>query len=639
MKKFIAVFLLFLFSQVEANAVEDSLSFDFYDCSKNVSTVYFNQSESGLESNFVFSDANLSLYIQKALDQNYSIKIAKDRIAQYQNLAKGVNSARLPQLSVSPQANAQRNMSTSSGNFTETGFYNLPVQLSWELDIWGKNSLKYKSAKLNTFAKEQELNMTKLTVITDLSVSYYNLVLTDYLISNTQERIKNLEETITLKNSLYKNGIINFDDIYLVKNEYSQTIEELCQYNNQQKIFAHQIYVLTGEIPKNTEELARSTISDLKIPTTLSLKNSEMLMFSRPDVMIAKSELDKAHIDVKVAQREFLPSLYLNELIGLSSLNFLDLFNWYSRIYQFGGQLAADLYTGGYKMSNLNYNREILREKLHNYYSVEDSVIEVANGNLDEDIDVPEIDLLKELTVSIKKMVKRLKNQIVRLSQLEQYKTNFLQNITHEIKTPITAINSAIELLETKNSLDENDRECFDIIRFQTKSINKLVNDILALSEIEIEKTNEDKNFAKINLNALVERAIAYMSFSDTKINFIQNEKVEIYANEELLMTAISNLLSNAIRYSESDKIDVVLTKNGSVVELSVTDFGVGIAEEHLGHIFERFYRVDKNRSRKLGGSGLGLAIVKNIVELRNGTISAESTVGKGTKFLMKFST
>ena len=136
MKKFIAVFLLFLFSQVEANAVEDSLSFDFYDWSKNVSTVYFNQSESGLESNFVFSDANLSLYIQKALDQNYSIKIAKDRIAQYQNLAKGVNSARLPQLSVSPQANAQRNMSTSSGNFTETGFYNLPVQLRLRTGIW-----------------------------------------------------------------------------------------------------------------------------------------------------------------------------------------------------------------------------------------------------------------------------------------------------------------------------------------------------------------------------------------------------------------------------------------------------------------------------------------------------------------------
>lgn len=102
----------------------------------------------------------------------------------------------------------------------------------------------------------------------------------------------------------------------------------------------------------------------------MTLDNTELLMFTRPDVLIAKSELDKAHIDVKVAQREFLPSVYLNELIGLSTLSFSDLFNWYSRIYQFGGQIIADLYTGGYKKANLNYNREVLQEKMHNYYSV-----------------------------------------------------------------------------------------------------------------------------------------------------------------------------------------------------------------------------------------------------------------------------
>lgn len=95
--------------------------------------------------------------------------------------------------------------------------------------------------------------------------------------------------------------------------------------------------------------------------------------------------------------------------------------------------------------------------------------------------------------------------------------------------------------------------------------------------------------------------------------------------------------MSNAIRYSGSDKIDVTLAKDGNIAELSVLDYGVGIADEHLSHLFERFYRVDKNRSRKLGGSGLGLAIVKNIVELHGGTISVESTLGKGTKFLMKF--
>lgn len=269
------------------------------------------------------------------------------------------------------------------------------------------------------------------------------------------------------------------------------------------------------------------------------------------------------------------------------------------------------------------------------FNKLEDSVIEVANGNLDAKIEIPKINLLKELTISIKKMVKRLKNQIERLSQLEEYKTNFLQNITHEIKTPITAINSAIELLETQNNLNDEDRECFDIIRFQTKAIDKLVNDILSLSEIEIEKTSEDKHFEKFNLNSMIERVIAYMSFSDVKINFVQNAEVDFYGNEELLSTALSNLLTNALRYSTSETVDVILNKTENNIEIEVKDYGTGIKQEHLNHIFERFYRVDKNRSRKLGGSGLGLAITKNIVELHNGTITVESELNKGTNFLI----
>ena len=93
------------------------------------------------------------------------------------------------------------------------------------------------------------------------------------------------------------------------------------------------------------------------------------------------------------------------------------------------------------------------------FNNLEDSVIQVANGNLDTKIIIPKIDLLKELTLSIKKMVQRLKTQIKRLTQLEEYKSDFLQNITHEIKTPITAINSAIELLEVRNTISDDDKE------------------------------------------------------------------------------------------------------------------------------------------------------------------------------------
>lgn len=353
---------------IPANAINEPIPTDFNNWYSQSTPVYFNTTETSVNSYNIYNDKYLKEYIEKSLTANYSLKIAKDRILQYQNLAKEVNSARLPFVSISPSANLQRNMSTSSGKYTPTDFYNLPLQLNWELDIWGKNSLKYQSSKLDIYAKEQELNMTKLSVINDLAVSYYNLILADYLIQNTQYRVSNLEETIKLKESLYKNGIINYDDIYLTNYEYSQTVEELNQYKIQRGIFTHQIYVLIGEVPK--EDLSHSEISNLKIPQSITLNNAELMMFTRPDVLIAKSELDKAHIDVKVAQREFLPSVYLNELIGLSTLSFSDLFNWYSRIYQFGGQVVADLYTGGYKKANLNYNRQVLQEKTHSYYSI-----------------------------------------------------------------------------------------------------------------------------------------------------------------------------------------------------------------------------------------------------------------------------
>lgn len=268
------------------------------------------------------------------------------------------------------------------------------------------------------------------------------------------------------------------------------------------------------------------------------------------------------------------------------------------------------------------------------FNKLEDSVIEVANGNLDSEIGIPKMGLLKELTLSIKKMVKRLKIQIERLQQLEQYKSEFLQNITHEIKTPITAINSAIELIETRNSIDENDKECFEIIHFQTKAIDKLVNDILCLSETEVSKTDENNHFETFNLNHLIEKVIDEFSYTDIKINFIQNETIMFNGDKNLLSTALSNLVSNAIKYAKTEKIDISLVKNNKI-ELIVKDYGIGIEKEHLNHIFERFYRVDKTRSRKLGGTGLGLAIVKNIIALHNGSITVESELNKGTSFII----
>lgn len=263
----------------------------------------------------------------------------------------------------------------------------------------------------------------------------------------------------------------------------------------------------------------------------------------------------------------------------------------------------------------------------------ENSVIKIANGELDTPIDVPDLDLLEELSISVKKMVLRLKNQIYRLTQLEEYKSNFLQDITHEIKTPITAINSAIELIESDNSITCNNRECLDIIQFQVKSINTLVNDILCLSETEVAKSDEKRNFKTFSLNKMVEKTVDNFTYLFPNIQIYSQEETSIEGNEELLSRALSNLLTNAIKYSGSPKIDVLLEKNNGKVELKVRDYGIGIPEEHLEHVFERFYRVDKARSRKSGGTGLGLAIVKNIAELHCAQVYVESIPNEETTF------
>ena len=369
MKRILIVLSIFLFvGNTPVVAVEDVSAVIPSVWQEDVSLFSISENET-TPLDVPFQDEFLANYLQKAFVGNFSIKMAEDRILEYNELSKKVNAQRLPWLSISPEMNAQRNLQTSSNTYSKYELYNLPLNLNWELDIFGKNKQKYQSSKLDIEIKKHELNATKLSISKNLEVSYYNLLLSDFLIQNSQKIISNLQETITLKEQLYNGGIISYDDIYLSKLEYSKEIEQLNQYKIQNEVFKHQIQCLIGDMDNENNQIERENIENVQIPKTLSISFPEILMTNRPDVLIAKTELDKAHIDVKVAQKEFYPTIYLNELIGLASVNFSDLFNWYSRIYKLGGQIVQDLYTGGYKTANLKYNRAVLKEKLHNYFN------------------------------------------------------------------------------------------------------------------------------------------------------------------------------------------------------------------------------------------------------------------------------
>ncbi len=231
-------------------------------------------------------------------------------------------------------------------------------------------------------------------------------------------------------------------------------------------------------------------------------------------------------------------------------------------------------------------------------------------------------------------------NDITRIKQLENFRKDFVANVSHEIKTPLTAIKGSVETLIEGNAIHNPvDAEKFlSIIVKHTERLNALVEDILSLSAIERETAAGEFNFADVPVKDIVNNSaeLCKVKAEARKINIVCTcpEDIYIRADKGMMEQALVNLIDNAIKYSnENSNIDVQVEKDSKSIILSVNDYGCGIPKEHIPRLFERFYRVDKARSRKLGGTGLGLAIVKHLVHGHNGTVAVDSIPGKGSSF------
>ncbi|MCI1943837.1 two-component system histidine kinase PnpS [Clostridium luticellarii] len=226
---------------------------------------------------------------------------------------------------------------------------------------------------------------------------------------------------------------------------------------------------------------------------------------------------------------------------------------------------------------------------------------------------------------------------ITDIKKLENMRSQFVANVSHELKTPLTSIKGFAETL--KYVEDEEDKNKFlNIINDEADRLTRLINDILTLSHIENSKMNKSKI---VGVNYMIENICCMMQASAEKKHIaIRNnlcEEPNIWGDGDRFKQMVINLVDNAIKYTDNGGQVKVSTdiKDGSYL-ISVEDNGVGISKKHQEKLFERFYRVDKARSRSAGGTGLGLAIVKHIVLGFNGTIELESEVGKGSKFTIK---
>ena len=230
------------------------------------------------------------------------------------------------------------------------------------------------------------------------------------------------------------------------------------------------------------------------------------------------------------------------------------------------------------------------------------------------------------------------------MRKLEAFRRDFISNVTHEIKTPVTGILGAVDVLADGGyGLDERDRqELLKVLKDQSVRLNALVEDILQLARLEKAEASRTAEFAICNVGDVVETAVNLVrplaDRSGIAISMGRLPVLNRSCDPRLIESAVSNLVQNAIRHSGTKAIEVTAAgRSDGRAEIVVTDYGVGIPDDCQARIFERFYRVDRDRSRALGGTGLGLAIVKHIAQLHGGEVSVESRLGEGSTFRLVF--
>jgi two-component system phosphate regulon sensor histidine kinase PhoR len=230
-------------------------------------------------------------------------------------------------------------------------------------------------------------------------------------------------------------------------------------------------------------------------------------------------------------------------------------------------------------------------------------------------------------------------NEIAQLKQLEKYRREFLGNVSHELKTPIFSIQGYILTL-LDGGLEDPDINRLYLEKTE-KSINRMISIVEDLESISRLESGELKlQYEEFNIVALVKEIFELQEIITEKLNiklkFAQNydKPIWVYADKKRITEVINNLIVNAIKYGKPNgRVVVAFFEMGKNILVEVEDNGIGISSRDVSRIFERFYRVDKSRSREQGGTGLGLAIVKHIIEAHEQKINVRSTLGKGTTF------
>ncbi|WP_243096877.1 sensor histidine kinase [Thermohalobacter berrensis] len=261
------------------------------------------------------------------------------------------------------------------------------------------------------------------------------------------------------------------------------------------------------------------------------------------------------------------------------------------------------------------------------------AIKEMAQGKLGKKVRITTNDEFKQLGSAFNIMS-------TKLDQVDKQRKDFVANVSHELRTPLSSIKLLSESLIHQNEDDISVYKDFlKNIDSEIDRLNNIIDDLLTLVDLDKAKLNLEYKTTYINylLENIISNLMPLADKKDIDLKLIEKEKIQIKIDQNKIQQAIINIIHNAIKYTpEGGKVEVTLYTKNRYTIIKVKDNGIGIPKESLPNIFERFYRVDKARSRNTGGTGLGLSIAYQIVTLHQGAIEVESEVGKGSTFYIK---
>jgi two-component system phosphate regulon sensor histidine kinase PhoR len=266
-------------------------------------------------------------------------------------------------------------------------------------------------------------------------------------------------------------------------------------------------------------------------------------------------------------------------------------------------------------------------------------VEQIRSGDLDAQLVISSNDEIGLVAKAINELVRKLKSDIVQLKKLEQVRSQFLGNVSHELRTPIFAVQGYLETL-LNGAVDDPavNRSFLEKAQSNLSRLNALLEDLINISQIESGEMKMSLRYFRVNefLESVGKDYESLAAARNITLKLLLSTKNDddVFGDKDRLRQVLNNLISNAINYNKpGGEVMITSEKEEHGIQMSIKDTGVGIPSEHLSRIFERFYRVDSDRSRTLGGTGLGLAIVKHIVEAHGSQIQVESTLGEGSIF------